>query len=336
MVAHPPSTIHHPKSAFTLVELLVVITIIGILIALLLPAVQAAREAARRMQCTNNLRQVGIGLHNYHAALGTFPPGACGPADMGGTGAHPEGVAFWTMLLLPYVEAQNLADAIDFRVGFRGTGFATVNGPAFEKQIPVYNCASDSIGTSTGWGSGRWARSSFVACYSPDGTMVEPDAPFTYDGGNKSANNPAVASKRVALFNVNVCHGTQDVVDGTSHTAAISETITGPSGTGDARGRWWNDWGVQYTHHRGPNSPLMDKVWTPACAWGFCETAKAPCECTAPSWSNEDYAARSFHPGGVNLLLADSSVHFVSEQVDLAVWQAQASINSREMLPDAF
>jgi len=127
------------RAAFTLVELLVVITIIGILIALLLPAVQAAREAARRMSCTNNLRQMGIGLHNYHAALDCFPPGGIevGPA-------YPQGRMFaWCVFLLPYIEQQPLYEQIRLDKRYD----APENAAAAGTVLKVFLCPSASGGS---------------------------------------------------------------------------------------------------------------------------------------------------------------------------------------------
>jgi prepilin-type N-terminal cleavage/methylation domain-containing protein/prepilin-type processing-associated H-X9-DG protein len=317
----PPENRH----GFTLVELLVVIAIIGLLVALLLPAVQAARESARRSSCQNKLRQLGLGMHNHHAARGAFPMGAQGPANM-------NGVVFWTMLLFPYIEEQRMADRLDYTQGLRGPNWVAANGPVFAMDVASYNCPSDETGYSTfaPWVSGSLGRSNYVVCYSPDGTMVEPKANFTLDSGNNDTSaNPAT---RRALFNVNARRGIRNILDGSSHTTAISETITGPDGSGDARGRWWNDWGVFYTHHRGPNSAIGDSIWSAAIGAGFCDQTKAPCAGTSNYWSTIDMAARSRHPGGVNVVMADGSVQFFSDEVDLRTWQALASIDGNEVL----
>ncbi len=118
------------RFAFTLVELLVVITIIGILIGLLLPAVQSAREAARRTQCTNHLKQIALAMHNYHAAVKTLPYGADFQYRRGGT---------WAAFILPYLEQQNVFDKFDFTKPI----WDSVNVPAVQTVIPTYICPSD-------------------------------------------------------------------------------------------------------------------------------------------------------------------------------------------------
>lgn len=304
---------------FTLVELLVVITIIGILIALLLPAVQAAREAARRMQCSNNLKQLGLGLHNYHSALNSFPPGInCRLADL----STPRDT--WPLFLFPYFEQGNVSDL--WWQSAPDDWSSAQRMAVRQAVIPILRCPSDAAEFD---GAG-FMRSNYVACFSADGTMVEPGTNCTVDTCNNNASqNPSVTSRTRALFNVRVARRFADVADGTSNTVALSETISGPNGSNDARGRWWNDWGCQYSHNRTPNSTLPDQVgyWVVST---MCDPTKAPCDGGSPCWSTENYAARSLHPGGVQVVLADGSVQFISDSIKLSIWQGLGSISSGE------
>ena len=313
------------RRGFTLIELLVVIAIIAVLIALLLPAVQAAREAARRAQCLNNLKQIGLGMHNYHSVHESFPPGELCPTNLLGMRV------FWTCYVLPYLELGPLGDAYNFSLSVNvvpngGGLYGPTNSTVTQAAIATYLCPSD-VGGKMARGAFYWARTNYVAAYSPDGVMVEKGAPFTYENTFNGASNPAT---RKALSNFNITRGLRDVTDGSSNTIAVSETVTGPDGTNDGRGTAWYDWGVQYTHHRPPNSLIPDSVF-PA---GYCVNTKrgAPCIGTASSWSMQDYAARSLHPGGVNAVMADGSVKFVKNTINLNIWQAIASINAGEVV----
>jgi prepilin-type N-terminal cleavage/methylation domain-containing protein/prepilin-type processing-associated H-X9-DG protein len=309
------------RRGFTLIELLVVISIIGVLIALLLPAVQAAREGARRAQCTNNLKQLGLAYHNYHSTNDCFPPGELAQPNM--TGIR----YMWTGFVLSFIEQGTLANAYNFTLGMV-VGTAGVNNTVFRTRIATYICPSDVVGLDSGGNS----RSNYAACYSPDGAMVEPGVPFTYDTCNNNITRQPATRK--ALSNINVTRGIRDVTDGSSNTVAMSEVISGPDGSADFRGLWFNDFGEQYTHHRGPNSRVPDAFWSSVGGAPYCTNLKAmaPCAGTAACWSTEDYAARSYHPGGVNAVMADGSVRFFKNSINLLTWQSAASINASEVV----
>ena len=285
------------RNGFTLVELLVVITIIGILIALLLPAVQAAREAARRMQCQNNLKQTTLALSLYHEAKGSFPIGVCYDKQF-------VNWVTWETSILPYLEQQNAVDLFDFT-----SAYGTASRRLYAKVIPTYCCPSDTPEPFT-YPSGTASRSNVVGCFSPDGTFNE------YPSG------------RHALFNFNVSYPVAQVKDGTSNTVAISEVICGATSSVDARGRWWYDLGTQYEHTYNPNTPFDTLVS------GSCEPIKVPCNNNASMWRTSRVAASSYHPGGVNVGLVDGSGRFVSEVINTAVWQAAGSIDGGGVKPE--
>jgi prepilin-type N-terminal cleavage/methylation domain-containing protein/prepilin-type processing-associated H-X9-DG protein len=312
-------------SGFTLIELLVVIAIIAILIGLLLPAVQKVREAASRIKCQSNMKQVALALQAYHDALGTFPIGTtCNPS----TGLNR---VSWMVYLLPFIEQNNLYQSVNIAVGIDGSA---TNDAAYSHSVPVYCCPSDSLGTFPGWSGGTpLSRSNVVGCFSADGIMMSSDSVFYYDG----TKDP---SSKLSLFNYNVTRRIASVTDGTSNTTAISEVIAGPTGLWDQRGNWSDSWGAQYSQLYTPNSPVPDAVWSVVAntTYNFCATTSgqpvlnAPCSGSAPTWGSEIYSARSYHPGGVNVGLVDGSVRFMTNSVSVAAWQGLGSINGGEVI----
>jgi type II secretory pathway pseudopilin PulG len=294
----------------------VVITIIGILIALLLPAVQAAREAARRMQCGNNLKQVGLALQLYHEQKTAFPIGiAYDP-----TGNY---WVTWLQSSLPYLEAENVGRS------YNPTGWLTgANATIYRTKIATYNCPSDDADRE-----GRidklfnpsdfvgFSRSNVVGCFSPDAGV-----------------NEASSSGKHALFAIGKAFSIAQVTDGTSNTVAFSEMIAGPNGSSDARGMWWDDYGCHYEHRYNPNS-RTDSMWNFVSSYGYCVATKVYCDCNANAWGTTVFAASSAHPGGVDVALVDGSVRFANDTINNAVWQALGSIdgggrNSEETSPD--
>jgi prepilin-type N-terminal cleavage/methylation domain-containing protein/prepilin-type processing-associated H-X9-DG protein len=237
------------RRGFTLIELLVVIAIIAVLIALLLPAVQAAREAARRSQCTNNLKQIGLALHNYHQAVGSFPPGKAQSAAAFPYGTSYAGWTDWSAqaMMLPYMEQTPIYNAINFNFcsGYSYGGYCNIT--ANNKLIASFMCPSDqnvgyggapsqSLALAQSWGqanyppntnsykgsigttTSRWGwTTGFMQC--------QPD-PMNLGTGI----NPCTAYS-TGLFVYYVSNGIQQVTDGTSNTIAYAESLVGDPGT---------------------------------------------------------------------------------------------------------
>ncbi len=328
------------RRGFTLIELLVVIAIIGVLIALLLPAVQSAREAARRAQCTNNLKQIGLGMHNYHDQLGTLPPGVKGCCW--GT---------WLIFLLPYIEQQPLYNAWNtsgnnvtgFDSPFRYAGYTNLT--VTSSRVNAYSCPSDpNANNIVGYGSATQKVTSQNYVVNFGNTIInQPQfyqanginwpflgAPFT-DIGSPLADIAAGGQQGTLTGTV----GFNQITDGLSNTMLTSELLVG-SGH-DLRGFSWWGYSAQFTGWLTPNSSLPDVMQSS----GYCNPASlvAPCTGATGSYSNGVYtglgmmlAARSKHPGGVNVGMADGSVKFIKNSVNLYIYRALSSTHGNEVV----
>ncbi len=319
-VLSPKSKIRSPKyRAFTLVELLVVIAIIGILIALLLPAVQAAREAARRMQCSNNLKQLGLAILNYESSNKSLPLASDWTKSVPGKGRRFNGVF---ARLLPYIEQDGLYDQYDFSLRCYTTASeASSNAALLSMSLAAYCCASDTASgrKATGLGPGNeFARSNYVVCFGSK-THYADTTNFTTDGS----------------FQINRGKQLSDIQDGTSTTVVASEVIasnyTGTA-TEDVRGLWGESSAIGasgYTHLNTPNSSAGDNIVSKLCV----PEESMPCDYSAGDDGTLEYAsARSRHPGGVNVVFADGHVSFYEDVVDLFVWQSLATIAGNEIV----
>lgn len=172
------------------------------------------------------------------------------------------------------------------------------------------------------------SASNDVGCFSPDAGMVSKDTDYTQLSGGKSLSDLR------SLFNYDVARRMKNVTDSLSKTVAVSESIAGTPDSAEHRGRWWGEWGSQYSHKNAPNSNVPDAIWNTVAGsrYTMCvSTPTAPCNGGASEWANLIFSARSKHSGGVNAGMADGAVLFINDNVNAAVWQALGSINGAEV-----
>lgn len=294
------------RKAFTLVELLVVIAIIGILVALLLPAVQAAREAGRRMQCTNNLKQWVLAFHNYHDTHLTLSHVNSRHPTLGLVSPR----ISYQPLLWPYVEQQSLYDVYDFDLPFHHTaGSNTGNEPHVRVQLDLYFCSSDR--------RGMWKPPADAHTRSRGNYALNWGAADFWQNKNVYPNyqESPFGPGRTSKF--------RDIRDGLSNTMLIAEVLQSKQDTDfDFRGDIQNDdiGCAQYMTVNTPNSTVPDVI--------RCVNTIEPAPCINPG--NTVAASRSYHPGGVNVGRGDGSVRFVQDGVNLDAWQAAGSMYGGE------
>jgi prepilin-type N-terminal cleavage/methylation domain-containing protein/prepilin-type processing-associated H-X9-DG protein len=354
-----------PNRGFTLIELLVVIAIIAVLIALLLPAVQAAREAARRAQCVNNLKQIGLAIHNYHSTHGVFPMGSSRQPSNPPAGFKSPAWDSWSgqSLMLSNFEQNAVYNACNFDLApgdiaansnTGSTGYR-VNSTAYNTVISSFLCPSDGNASGSSGYINNYAASVGTTTF------------HTYN-----------AAGSTGLFAYQNSYGVQAAVDGTSNTIAFSEMIVNTPGTNvPARGKAAGGAGVSNTaggkldvaalgvnavkadiascntnftpNTSGGNSgcgfrwgmgamglTMFNTIIPPngggQVRWSACRT-----QCCAQAQHAHYVVASSYHPGGVNTLMGDGSVRFIKDSIAMLTWWALGTRAGGEVVSsDAF
>ena len=347
------------RRAFTLIELLVVIAIIGVLVGMLLPAVQKVREAAARMKCGNNLKQIGVALHSYHEANGVFPSGYIdGNKDSTSTPDNDVGPGWgWACFLLPYLEQSNVYNQIDFSVGV-GVG---VNVQICQTQLTIFQCPSDPnqqnviiYDSSFGNPIATVAHGNYIGCngwvecFSNAGGNYQP----TSDGGGaedgdgsaSTGSQTGTGQKGNGLFYRNSRNKATDVTDGLSNTIVVGERCAAHSPT---------TWTGAVTGGRCP-------AWMASTPWTapYTPPSQAPDTGNGTAYDNADYDEAlvlghgnashlpnadnpffdpdtfwSMHAGGANFLFGDGSVHFLTSTINADAYQWLCTIAGGEVLP---
>ncbi|PQO43072.1 DUF1559 domain-containing protein [Blastopirellula marina] len=305
------------RHGFTLVELLVVIAIIGVLIALLLPAVQQAREAARRMQCTNNMKQLGLAIHNYHDVLGCVPViGSLGGSPV----SAPERSAF--VALLPYLEQGNLEDQYNYNQPWHHADNLPIAA-----QVPETLVCPSAPGGGEQTIAGT-ATSCYAYCYAPFNAAQQYNAPGK------------------AFFQYNDKIAFRDVTDGLTNTICLFESA--------GRAHWWvknqqqpggastptlySGYGTSYGEEREAwTSHVLGTYFapvlvTPAATAGAEPTVTLFAGSEVMNVTNLYSGPYSFHPGGINILLGDGSVRFIPDTINLDTLWAMTSCGGGEVV----
>ncbi|MBX3441175.1 MAG: DUF1559 domain-containing protein [Planctomyces sp.] len=298
------------KRGFTLIELLVVIAIIAILVALLLPAVQQAREAARRTQCRNNLKQIGLALHNYHDNFRCFPSGWIGVDPVTRLPSAHEGVngAAWGAMILPQIDQAPLYNLFNSHVGIEDP----LNEPFRRSYLTVFNCPSDA-GAPQEWEIEEEGHPGDVICRLTTANYIGSFGTVElHDCENAPGNFPVTPQGQCVsdgVFYHNSKVQIRDIIDGTTNTIMTGERKS------VANLGWLSTWSGRVAEGEEAFQRVLGSMdHTP----------------NHPSAHFEDFS--SYHIGGAHFLLGDGSVRFVNENIDEALYKALGTIQGGEVV----
>lgn len=309
------------RSGFTLVELLVVIAIIGTLVALLLPAVQAAREAARRMSCSNNLKQLGLAMHNYHDTHLKFPYAYRTLDDPPGMNGIPAGITHardtWFHRLLPMLEQQALSEMYEAdNSPFVNSGGAALQA-MIKVKIPMLACPSNPEYGGAGANHAEGFQGTYGVCLSGSGTT-----------------GITTTAQGTGMFYYQSKTSFRDLLDGSTNTIMAGEGIARPldsTGAHGDLGQYWGGatWGgTGFTTAEPPNTTLPDRPHS-------CKSVnvkRAPCQSGGSSRGQQYNFSRSYHPGGVMVVMGDGAVRFVSDTINTVVFRNLGDRDSGEVI----
>jgi prepilin-type N-terminal cleavage/methylation domain-containing protein/prepilin-type processing-associated H-X9-DG protein len=357
-----------PARGFTLIELLVVIAIIAVLIALLLPAVQAAREAARRAQCVNNLKQLGLSVHNYLSATQAFPLGCIYPEGSNGTGLNGSkgnggnGWSIgWPIHILPFIEQQSLYNAWNFSFSYidPNGSTATINTTVGYTQIAALLCPSDNVKVRA---ASPWGMTSYVGNWGGPGTYVTFSGLIIDNPWGDTTNAPTTSTI-----------GVEAVLDGTSNTAMFSERLVGLAGSpavypgnGNASLRGMFPVSTAVTLNQRNSAAIMPLIsacqslpattasgnsstngsyWVISYPWNYvsCRYNHVGAPNTMSCYASNSYGGvwgsaqdslppTSNHSGGVNMCMGDGSVKFIKNSVALPTFWALGTRDAGEII----